>query len=141
MADDSAPPEGLLEQYRLVVEMADRASARRATANSFFLSVETALVGTVALADGDTWPVAVAGVIVALAWSRLLGMYRTLNDAKFKVIHALEEQLPARPFKDEWDILDRPDVPLHKKYRALSVVEQTVPWVFVGLLLLLLIVG
>jgi len=34
----------LLQQYKLYVEAADRVSARRATANTFFLATNTALV-------------------------------------------------------------------------------------------------
>ena len=33
-----------LEQYKLYVEMADRISSRRQNANSFFLSINTAIV-------------------------------------------------------------------------------------------------
>ncbi|GHI47573.1 RipA family octameric membrane protein [Streptomyces albidoflavus] len=45
----TTPPEPnqrpeVLELYKLAVEMADRVSARRGTANAFFLSVQTALV-------------------------------------------------------------------------------------------------
>jgi hypothetical protein len=34
----------VLEQYKLYVEMADRLSARRALANTFFLTVNTAVL-------------------------------------------------------------------------------------------------
>ena len=37
----------LLEQYKLYVEMADRISARRQTANSFFLSINTAIIALI----------------------------------------------------------------------------------------------
>jgi hypothetical protein len=56
-----------------------------------------------------------------------------LNAAKFDVINKLEERLPVAPFKDEWAILDRKDGPLHKRYAALSFVEQTVPVAFIAL--------
>lgn len=133
-----ALPEGLIEQYKLMAEMADRISARRGLANTFFLSVESALVATVTLADKRTWPIAVAGIVVALAWFRLLRSYRALNTAKFEVIHAMEVRLPAQPFKDEWDILDKPGEPMWKRYTTLSTIEQVVPLVFVGLHALLL---
>jgi hypothetical protein len=126
-------PDGLVEQYTLMAEMADRISARRGLANSFFLSVESALVATVTLADKRTWPIAVAGIVVALAWLRLLRSYRTLNAAKFDVIHAIETRLPAQPFTDEWDILNQPNQLLWKRYTALSTIEQVVPLVFVAL--------
>ncbi|MTD42830.1 hypothetical protein GKE82_00545 [Conexibacter sp. W3-3-2] len=139
MAASSTPPappplpEGLLDQYKLMAEMSDRLSARRGLANSFFLTVESALVATVTLADKRTWPIAVAGIIVAVAWFRLLRSYKTLNGAKFDVIHAMEARLPVQPFKDEWDILDRPGQKLWQRYTALSTIEQTVPLVFIGL--------
>lgn len=142
MATPPAPhplPDGLVEQYKLMAEMSDRLSARRGLANSFFLSIESALVATVTLADKRTWPIAVAGIVVALAWFRLLRSYKMLNSAKFKVIHAIEARLPAQPFKDEWDILDQPTQPVWKRYTALSTIEQIVPLVFVGLLGVLLV--
>ena len=141
MATPPAPPplpDGLVEQYKLMAEMSDRLSARRGLANSFFLSIESALIATVTLADKRTWPIAVAGIVVALAWFRLLRSYKMLNSAKFKVIHAIEARLPAQPFKDEWDILDQPTQPVWKRYTALSTIEQIVPLVFVGLLGVLL---
>ena len=38
----------LLEQYKIYVEMADRISHRRAVANTFFLTFNTAVVGALA---------------------------------------------------------------------------------------------
>ena len=67
-------PEHALEQYKLYVEMADRISARRQTANSFFLSVNTAIVAllgylrTVQETSGVGqlyWLVAAAGMVRA----------------------------------------------------------------------------
>lgn len=60
-----------LEIYKLIVEMADRMTARRSGTNSFFLTVNAALVTFVGLfgstKEGDTvrfekWGLAVAGV-------------------------------------------------------------------------------
>lgn len=36
----------LFEQYKLCVEMADRVSARRSLANTFFISLNTAVIAT-----------------------------------------------------------------------------------------------
>jgi hypothetical protein len=43
MTQNSKAAEHYLELYKLAVEMADRVSARRATANAFFLTINTAL--------------------------------------------------------------------------------------------------
>ncbi len=44
MTEDNKDSGQYLELYKLAVEMADRVSARRATANAFFLTVNTALL-------------------------------------------------------------------------------------------------
>lgn len=139
MTEPASVSAGLLDQYKLAVEMADRVSARRATANSFFVTVQSALVTAFGFAKDDRWPLAVAGILVAAVWWLSLRSYRMLNGAKFEVINKMEGQLPAAPYKDEWAILDRKDGPLHKRYAALSFVEQVVPLAFTVLSIGLLI--
>ena len=118
MSDDSGV---LLELYKTAVEMADRTSARRAGANSFFLTLNTVLVAVVGIISATRKPpphgslpsfdafgvfvTAIAGVVLALVWWLLLRYYRRLNGAKFAVINKLEERLPAGPFTDEWVVL------------------------------------
>lgn len=119
----------LLELYKTAVEMADRVSARRAGANSFFLTLNTALAALVGIVSSARNPkgsgsvpsfdafglcvTAVAGVVLALVWWGLLRYYRRLNSAKFDVINRLELHLPAQPYTDEWAIL-HPNEPLAK---------------------------
>lgn len=130
--------EQALEQYRLYVEMADRISARRLTANSFFLSVNTALVAllgylrTVQEASGlghVYWLVAAAGMVLAYLWYRTVRSYQNLNSAKFGVIHEIEQALPLRPYDREWEKVGRGKNP--KLYLPVTNVELAVPWVFV----------
>lgn len=107
-----------LELYKLAVEMADRTSARRAGANSFFLTLNVALaafVGVVSSArtappNGDlpTFDAfglivtALAGVVLAVTWWALLRYYRRLNRAKFVVINDIEARLVEKPYTREW---------------------------------------
>ncbi len=108
-----APDPRVLELYKLGAELADRVSARRATANSFFLTVQTTLIAVVGLiAPGLTKPqvwtgvvATAAGVLLSATWWLSLRSYRELNSAKFDVLHLVEENLPVRLFKDEWDAL------------------------------------
>lgn len=136
--DGAIPPQhAVLEQYRIYVEMADRVSARRGLANSFFLTLNTAIFTLVAalgrLPSGDdAWWLAVPLVAVlgeCFAWFYLVRSYRLLNSAKFQVIGALEERLPASPFwRAEWWALgegaDR------SRYWPLSHIEQWIPILF-----------
>ncbi|WP_313800989.1 hypothetical protein [Sphingobium sp.] len=125
-----------LEQYKLMVEMADRVSQRRQAANSFYLSINTILVGGSAYFGGGSPPlktallVSLAGVLVCRYWSRSILSYKTLNTAKFAVINDIELHLTERPFTDEWAKLD-PDGD-GKKHNSFYETEKFVPRVFVG---------
>jgi hypothetical protein len=143
----------LLEQYKLYVQMADNISARRQSANSFFLTVNTALIaflGLLASPDvgGDTgvaanppllWVLAVsaAGVVLCYTWYRLVRSYKDLNSGKFKVVHAIENRLPASPYDAEWEAVGRGEDP--NLYLPFTHVEIWIPWVFATLYILLAI--
>ena len=127
----------VLEQYRLYVEMADRVSARRGLTNSFFLTLNTGIITFVA-AFGKTPPgakgwwlaIPLAAILgECFAWFYLVRSYRLLNSAKYEVVGALEERLPASPFwRAEWWALgegtDR------ARYWPLSHLEQWIPVLF-----------
>ncbi|MGW6698538.1 RipA family octameric membrane protein [Nocardia sp. NPDC055049] len=127
----------VLEQYRLYVEMADRVSARRGLANSFFLTLNTGIFTLVAAfwktppPDNAGWLAIPLAAILGqcFAWFYLVRSYRLLNSAKYQVVGALEERLPASPFwRAEWWALgegkDR------SRYWPLSHIEQWVPFLF-----------
>ncbi len=132
-------PAGYLELYTLAVEMADRVSARRGIANTFFVTVNTALAS---LLGGEElrWYGPAAGIVICVTWWALLRSYRDLNAAKFGVILAMEERMPAKLFGDEWAQLKlQPVEPATRaaalrspfeRYRELGRIERLVPWVF-----------
>ncbi|MEV8115144.1 hypothetical protein AB0O69_09665 [Streptomyces xiamenensis] len=134
-----AERQEVLELYKLAVEMADRVSSRRGAANTYYLSLQTALVtligfGMPRLSESPWWVslvVALGGVTLSLAWWMQLRSYRTLNMAKFRVIHSLEKHLPVRIFTDEWVVLKSPPSPgRFRRYAELGTPERMVPWVF-----------
>ncbi|WP_456030175.1 RipA family octameric membrane protein [Streptomyces werraensis] len=136
----------ILDLYKLAVEMADRVSARRGTANAFFLSVQTTLISIIGLtyerlekAHYSVYlALSIAGVTLSASWWLQLRSYRDLNTAKFAVINKLEENLPVQLFKDEWSFLKRdPLPPLRKRYAELGYVERVIPGVFAALYVLL----
>ena len=127
----------VMEQWKLYVEMADRISNRRGLTNTFFLTLNTAIftligVGGKERPDVSQW-VLVLPLVVALgectAWWWLVRSYRQLNTAKFKVVGALEERLPASPFwRAEWIALGEGED--WRKYLPLTHLEQWVPVLF-----------
>lgn len=157
-----------LELYKLAVEMADRTSARRAGANTFFVSLNAALAAAIAILSSARKPpprntlptfdafgltvAAVAGVVLALTWWVLLRYYRRLNRAKFHVINQMEAGFPVQPYTTEWLFLHPGEGDAdctagsgvagwwrRSRHREASAVEQVVPLVFAAIYVLLMV--
>lgn len=129
----------LVEQYKIYVEMADRVSSRRNLTNTFFLTLNSAAFTVIGLFMGRQSTIAlskawlvlpfIALLIQCLAWYWLIRSYRQLNTAKFQVIGALEERLPASPYwRAEWFALGEGTD--KSKYWPLTHLEQWVPLLF-----------
>ncbi|MBW1650421.1 MAG: hypothetical protein JRJ44_07060 [Deltaproteobacteria bacterium] len=130
----------LLEIYKLYVNTAEKISDRRQSANSFFLSVNTAIMAVIGyilgLTNGEAtkgfywWLILItlAGIIICYAWFRLIQSYKQMNLGKFSVIHNIEKLLPISPFIAEWKALGEGKD--SKKYLLFTKVEQKVPWAF-----------
>jgi hypothetical protein len=139
----TADPQQLqFDLYKLYLETAEKVSDRRAQANAWMLSVNSAVValyGYLEGADGpkghQAWPWAIplAGALVCLTWAALLASYRKLNSAKFTVLHEIEAGLPLQPFKRERDV-----------YKAsgrwsFARIERGVPWTFIVLYMVMVL--
>ena len=131
----------ILEQYKMYVEMADRISARRAAANAFFLSLNTAELAVAAgvwqAREISAWALLVplpVLVVQAATWFWLIRSYRQLNSAKYAVVGALEERLPASPYwRAEWHALGAGKDA--SRYWPLTHLEQGLPIAFLTLYL------
>ncbi len=139
---DDWAQQSLVEQYRLLVESSERVISRRQTANTFFLSINSALLifAGVLFRETDLTSVvagvggaglSLIGLFINFAWRRMVTSSRQLNDAKFKIIHLIEFHLPAAVFTAEWDALGRgTDLSL---YHPFTGIETRIP---VGLMIL-----
>lgn len=141
MAEHDKVTQQYLELYKLAVEMADRVSARRATANAFFLTVNTALLAFISSRSLNTlWLIALAGIALSAAWWVLLKSYRDLNAAKFEIIAEMEENLEVKVFDEEWKRVkeSRPQG-WRGRYAEFGVIERFVPLIFAALYLAIFI--
>jgi hypothetical protein len=140
----------LLEQYKLYVELMDRNSSRRQSVNTFFVSINTALIAFTGFAveyikqcgfKSVPYPwsfvIPIVGLILCYIWYRVIRSYKDLNTGKFVIIHSLESRLPAAMFNAEWTALGEGHDP--KKYLPFTHIEIWVPGVF-GLLYLAIVV-
>jgi hypothetical protein len=128
------PKWALFETY---LATAEKVSDRRAGANSWMLTVNSAIVGLYGYLQADKlavstgqkavwlWAIPIAGIIVCVAWNALIESYRQLNAAKFAVLHQLEAELPSQPFAREQEAYRR------VRRRGLATVERLIPVCFI----------
>ena len=142
--------DSILEQYKLYVEMADRISERRMSANRFYMTLLSGLLIMIsfvvnkdninALADQQFiiyLATGILGSLVCIVWYINIRSYRQLNSAKFRVIHQIEESLSYSPYKVEWEILGKAHD--FKKYFQLTKIEAYVPLILLLPYLVLII--
>jgi hypothetical protein len=140
----SEAKEPKLALFELYVATAEKVSDRRAQANSWMLSVNSAVVtlygylqaGKEAVSAPQKavwiWAIPLAGAIVSLAWAAILASYSRLNGAKFKVLHEVEKDLAYPLFRREQEFYKA------EGRRRLSRVESWIPWTFVVLYVLMI---
>lgn len=138
----------LFELYKIMVSSSEALVARRHGVNTFFLTINGAILtaaGLVLGSRGHDRVVAagllipsVAGAILALAWRSLINSFGQLNTGKFKVINRIEQEFPAAIYMAEWKALgegkDR------KKYLTFTSREVWTPWAFFGVHVIAVIV-
>lgn len=127
--------EHLLSQWTTCVEMANSNSDKRISANNFYMTVNAALLAVITFnADWKNCLLAIIGIVVSILWLQSINNYKALNQAKFEVINSLEKELPAAPFVTEWEILEK-----NKKYKLLTSNEKWIPWTFIILFAIVLL--
>jgi hypothetical protein len=131
--------------FELYLATAEKVSDRRAQANAWMLSVNSAIVTLYGYLETDKlsvptgqktvwlWAIPAAGVLVCIAWGALLTSYRQLNRAKFAVLQEIEADLPLQPFTREREAYMR------DRRRSLTYIETAIPGCFVLLYLAMLI--
>ena len=125
----------LLEQYKLYVQSAENVSSRRIAASRYLLTLSAALLALYGLQSSSPtqsyWVLVVpgTGIFVSVLWHLIIKSYRDLNTVKFKIIHKLEEHLPAALFDYEWKIAEQGS---GKSYTAVTNIEQWLPRLFIA---------
>lgn len=132
----------LLEQYKMYLEMADRVSQRRGSANTFFITINAAIL-TISSWSAEKFGsliyiISIVGILLCISWFFAIRSYRQLNSGKFKVIHEIEKELPLNLYQFEWLILK--EGKSFKDYWPLSHIECFVPVVFSIFYVILLII-
>ena len=133
----------LLEQYKLYVQSAENVSARRVASSRYLLTLNVALVALYGFQSSNLDPgwwtilVPILGIPVSFLWHRIIKSHKDLNDVKFRIIHEIEQLLPAALFAHEWRLANEGR---GKPYRSVTDIERWIPLAFLGLHVVLLAV-
>lgn len=125
----SRSKEYLLEQYKIISASADKITDKRQSANKFYLSVNSfilAVAAYFAYLELNLIPLLISclGILISVIWRENIKSFKKLNSAKFKVIHELEEHLPAKVYQKEDEYC------VKEGYYKLTSIEQAVPFIF-----------
>lgn len=117
MTDDDGASDGdrseLIDQYTTYVDTTLNVSNRRMRNNRFYvlllsgtLAVVSVLADTQIIEEVGLLLAGLLGLALCVLWYLSIVSYKQLNSGKYEVIQAMEEDLPAEPFANEWDVLD-----------------------------------
>lgn len=125
----------LIELYKMMVSSSEALVSRRQAVNTFFLTINGALltayglvaqnIGTYRVSGAALFVIAVAGGLLSSAWRSLITSFGQLNRGKFKVINAIERYLQVSIYAAEWEALGRGKDP--NVYRSFTSREIWVP--------------
>jgi len=111
--------EHLLKQYEIYIEMSDRVSSRRMQINTFFITVFSSLLAISAFVfkmdpkiDSGLYKfflpwVPLFGCILSIIWYQSIQSFKILNSSKFKIITAIEKELPCPGYSYEWKFVKK----------------------------------
>ena len=127
--------EHFFEQYKLFAQSVNYTSEMKLKINSYFLTINTALVTASGISfskqvDASVWHylLPLAGIFISLIWWGVTYTYKIRNVIKLRILHCLEEKLPLALYGTEWKLMDENHAGLLKKF--FFKVDLFIPFVF-----------
>ncbi|MCK5718001.1 MAG: hypothetical protein KAH77_10970 [Thiomargarita sp.] len=124
-----------IDIYKMYVELTDALSARRQSVNSFFLSINSFIIGLlgyghitihkIASTPEFFWIISLLGMTTCVVWFKSIHSYKNIMRSRFIIIQRIEQQLPLAAYEAEWQLLQS-----DKGYQPLTHFEMVVPWIF-----------
>lgn len=122
----------VLEQWKTCVEMANSNTEKRTNSNNIFITINAALLAVISFSlDYKSIILSVVGIAVCVVWLYSIESYKKLSGVKYHIVNEIELRLPLKPFAYEWDKLN-----VEKKYLGLTKIEKILPWLFILLYLI-----
>lgn len=136
----------LFAQYKLYVEMADQIDYKRQKTNSFFVSIDTALIGLLSyFSISESFQlnlffcfiITVLGIMLNYLWFRLIRSYHILHIAKSMIIKRIENFLPLNIYNIEGKLEEKGRK--LKLYIPIGRVESFIPLLVMFLYIIILL--
>jgi hypothetical protein len=118
-----------IELYKVYVDTTSKTSETRVKINTFFVSINTLIIGSGSFLNPTL--LLLFGICINFLWVELIKSYRDLNNAKFQVIHEIEQELCHKCFKREQEIYQT------IKRRSVTTIEKWLPYlimIFYGIM-------
>ena len=135
-----------IDQYKMFQKTSEDLVTRRQNVNSFYISVNSAIVALAGIVMGVidvptkyfvVLFMCISGIILDVSWIHILDAYGTLNAAKLKVISLMEMNLPVALYDAEWQIMS--DKLNNKKYVSFTSSEKRIPKIFLFVFVIIII--
>ena len=126
-----------LAQYRLFIESVNYTSEMKLKLNTFFLTINTALItaGGFALTNYGifkhaSWHkiIPITGIMISIIWWGVMYTYKQRNLIKLHIVHSLEKHLPLAIYETEWHLMEADHG--NKLKKILFRIDLFVPVVF-----------
>ncbi len=136
-----------IDQYKMFQKTSEDLVTRRQNVNSFYISVNSAIVAIAGIVLGIidiptkffvVLFMCISGIILDISWIHILDAYGTLNAAKMKVISLMEMNLPVALYDAEWQIMS--DKLNNKKYVSFTNSEKRIPKIFLFVFIIIILV-
>lgn len=138
----------LIEQYKIYLGTSESLINRRQSVSSFYISVNAAIISILTLVSPFITNfvsnavaiivISLFGIILDIAWMRILDSYAILNSSKLKVIEMIEKRLPASIYDIEWAVMS--NKLNNRKYVSFTDSEKRIPKVFCAIYIIAIVV-
>lgn len=126
-----------LKQWQTCVDLADRFSKRRDTANNLFVTLNTAIIAGIGVITGIvSMFLSIVGFVISIIWLLDNRYYRQISIAKYTVICDLETLLPASPLTKEWEICKN-----NKHFFEATHIEALLIFSFISIYLFVIVIS
>jgi len=126
--EEPGASETLFEQYKLYVDVTDRNSARRDSANNWLAAANAAFLVAFAKLEitvNYRLVFAMGGILFGVVWLLMINSYQRKMKAKGKIIEELEWRMPANPWQAEYRHLKE------QHHSWLTDIEKLIPGVII----------